>query len=182
MPCVTSTRRSTVVKVSEGKNTPPSINQVGPDPDILKLGLPNTLRVGLGNVPNMFLLLQGGHYDLVVARQSIGDKLSQIEKDKGYEGEEEEEQTKDNPKTMEEQLKDMEDKYIRLQQSYTRSLEEIKCLKAKLETKSNNPSDNDSDDTGPDEANHIVISKGKGYRKTTPPSESEENLKCPVCK
>ena len=168
---------ATVVRISEDKNSPPSINQVGPDPDILNLGLPNTSNVGSGIVPNMFLLLQGGHFDLIVARHSIGEKFSSIEKEKGYEAEEEgggseeeEESTENNPKTMEEKLKDMEDKYTRLKQSYTKSLSEIKFLRAKLETKevearSQDPSDNDSDNDYENVAKNLVKSKSKGYGK-----------------
>ena len=176
---------ATVVKASENKDDPPSINQVGPDQDIFKLGLPNTSKVGSGKVPNMFLLLQGAHYDLVVPRQSIGEKFSHIDKDKGYEAEEEEEPPENNPETMEEKLKNMEDKYTRLKLSYTRSLEEIKCLKAQLEGRNVGNKDNDSNDEENDEADeakNLAKSKYKGFRKTTPQTEPEENLKCPVCK
>ena len=101
----------------------------------------------------MFLLLQGAHYELAVARQSIVEKFSLTEEDKGYEAEKEEEPSKDNLKTMEEQLNGMEDKNTRLKESYTQSLEEFKCLKSKLAnknvvTKPNNPTNTDTDDTG----------------------------------
>ena len=46
-----------VIKVSEAKNEPPSVLHVGPDKDILKPGLSNSVLIGHGKVPTMYMLL-----------------------------------------------------------------------------------------------------------------------------
>ena len=75
--------------------------QVGPDEDILKLGLPNTIQIGSGQVPHMFLLLQGAHYELAVPKESIKEKCTvEVEHDneeKGYRAEEEDEESDQEP-------------------------------------------------------------------------------------
>ena len=48
---------TTIVKMSDNDNLP-TINQVGPDDDIKKLGLPNTVQIKPGKVPHKFLLLR----------------------------------------------------------------------------------------------------------------------------
>ena len=75
-----------VVKVTEDKNKPPAILEVGVDKDIFNLGLPNTARIGPGLVPKMYLLLRGAHYDLVVPRESILNKYSVPRVDENDEG------------------------------------------------------------------------------------------------
>ena len=56
----------TIVKPSGHEDNLPNILHVGPDKDILKLELPNTVEIGPGIVPDMFMILQGSHYDLAV--------------------------------------------------------------------------------------------------------------------
>ena len=68
-----------VVKMTGNKDDTPVILQVGPDKDILKLGLPNTLRIGPGKVPTMYLLLRGSHYDLAISRESITNKYTSLQ-------------------------------------------------------------------------------------------------------
>ena len=65
---------ATVVKVPANEKNPPSINHLGPDNDIKKLGLPNTVQIKSGNVPHMFLLLRGAHYDLAVPKDTLIEK------------------------------------------------------------------------------------------------------------
>ena len=64
---------ATVVKAAETKNDLPTINQVGPDKDIGQLGLSNSVLIGQGNVPTMYLLLKGAHYTLAVPRATINE-------------------------------------------------------------------------------------------------------------
>ena len=129
--------RATVVKTPENKDDPPIISQVGPDLDIMKLGLPNTLQIGPGQVPHMFLLLQGGHFELAVPKDSIKDKYAshtegiENDNDDGYMAEEEEDDPKnDPPRTLDEKLQDIEGKYNKLKHEYIKSQHKIKSLKA----------------------------------------------------
>ena len=84
---------ASVVKVIGGEDDLPMISQVGPDKDILKLGLANSTLVSPGTVSQMHLLLEDAHYSLVVPRASINEKYaSHPEKedekeDDGYEAE-----------------------------------------------------------------------------------------------
>ena len=54
-----------VIKVAEAKNYPPSVLQVGPDKNVMTLGLPNSILIGPGQVP------QNAHTDLDVPKRSI---------------------------------------------------------------------------------------------------------------
>ena len=65
---------ATVVKVGNNEKNPPTILHAGPDNDIKKLGLPNTVHIEPGKVPHMFLLLKGAHYDLAVPKDTIKEK------------------------------------------------------------------------------------------------------------
>jgi hypothetical protein len=98
---------ATIVKVVGGKDDSPVILQVGPDLNIMNLGLPDTAMVGHGTVPTMFLLLQGGHYDLAVPEVSITEKYLINVSDGDDEGEGDNTGSKEPPKTTEEKLKDM---------------------------------------------------------------------------
>ena len=74
---------ATIVKVADNENNPPTINHVGPDDEIKKLGLPNTVHIEPGKVPHMFLLLRGAHYDLAVPKYTMKEKyVSQPKKQK----------------------------------------------------------------------------------------------------
>ena len=66
---------ATIVKVADDEKNPPSILQVGPDEDIKKLELPDTIQIDAGKVPHMYLLLRGAHYDLAVPNDSISEKF-----------------------------------------------------------------------------------------------------------
>ena len=169
-----------VIKVVGGKDDPPSILQVGPDQDIMGLGLPDTAMVGRGTVPTMFLLLQGGHYDLAVPEVSIKEKYL-INVSDG-DDEEEVENTKSNEpqQTTEEKLSDMEKKYELLKQAYTESLGEIRSLKVKLEGQKQE-SNETAEGTDNSEENLMAKSKSLGFKKTSPQSEPELKLTCEVC-
>ena len=65
---------ATIVKVAENERNPPTILHVGPDEDIKKLGLPNTVLIEPGKVPHMYLLLKGAHYDLAVPKDALKEK------------------------------------------------------------------------------------------------------------
>ena len=172
-----------IVSVSDNNNDSPTIHQVGPDPDILKLELPNTVEIAARVVPDMYLLLQGAHFDLAVSRESMNEKYSTKD---GYNAEEEEEDEppRDGPKTTEDKLKDLEEKYAELKLNYVDSLKEIKTLKAKLKKVDTEPrktcEESNTDDL--EEDSNIVKSKSKGFRKTSPQSAPESQFKCPVCK
>ena len=171
-----------IVSVSNNNNDSPTIHQVGPDPDILKLELPNTVEIAAGVVPDMYLLLQGAHYDLAVSRESMNEKYTTKD---GYNAEEEEDELpRDEPKTTEDKLKDLEEKYAELKLNYVDSLKEIKTLKAKLKKVDTEPmktcEESNTDDL--EEDSNIVKSKSKGFRKTSPQSPPESQFKCPVCK
>ena len=179
--------RATVVKVAENKDDPPIIAQLGPDMDIIKLGLPHTLHIGPGQVPHMFLLLQGGHYDLAVPRDSIRDKYTSQpegivnENDDGYMAEKEEDDPENEPpKTMEEKLTNMEEKYNKLKHEYVKSQHEIKSLKAYIRKIEDNPEVNG--DTDGSDVEYLTNYKSKGFRKTSPQTQAETNLRCQVCK
>ena len=172
---------ATIVKVVGGKDDSPVILQVGPDLNIMNLGLPDTAMVGHGTVPTMFLLLQGGHYDLAVPEVSITEKYLINVSDGDDEGEGDNTGSKEPPKTTEEKLKDMEEKYELLKQAYMESLGEIRSLKSRLEGPkqiSNEPTE-DSDST---EEKQIAKSKTLGFKKISPQSEAELKLQCEVCK
>ena len=98
----------------------PFITQVNPDKDILKLGLPSTTLVGPGNVPRMFLLLKGAHYDLAVPKQTIKDKFISNESDG--------DSLIKPPKSTQERLQDLEDKYSKLKVTYGKALKIIETL------------------------------------------------------
>ena len=178
--------KATVVKVAEKKDDPPIIAQLGPDTDITQFGLPHTLHIGPGQVPHMFLLLQGGHYDLAVPRDSIREKYTPhpegvVNDDDGYMAEKEEDDPENEPlRTMDEKLTDIEEQYKKLKHEYMKSQHEIKSLRAYIrEIKDNLKSHEDSDGS---DVEYLTNSKSKGFRKTSPQSQAETNLGCPVCK
>ena len=175
---------TTIVSVPNNNTDSPTIQQVGPDPDILKLELPNTVEIAAGLVPDMFLLLQGAHYDLAVSRESMNEKYSTKD---GYNAEEEEDELpRDEPKTTEDKLKDLEGKYAELKLNYVTSLKEIKTLKAKLKKvdieSRNTPEESNTDNDNLEEVTNIVKLKSYGFKKTSPQNAPESQLKCPVCK
>ena len=185
----------TVIKVIEGEKDP-VISKVGPDQDILKLGLPNTVQIGPGTVPEMFMLLRGAHYDLAVPRESVEDKYvyreitdedesdgSQQDDEDMEEGEEGED-TKMIEKTPEQKLDELEEKFTKLNQRYVRCMNENKSLKAeinriKVQCNTNHNSDGGRDNIEEEET--LVKSKSKGYRQTNPQNEAAANFKCTMC-
>ena len=179
-----------VVKMAESKDDPPTINQVGPDKDICQLGLSNSVLIGQGNVPTMHLLLQGAHYTLAVPRASINEKYGNFSidndaYDEGYNAEKEEDDNPNGaPMTMEEKLTQMETKYTNLKEENIRMSKEIKTLRAEWKTKKAHKNKNemcDETNSNTTEVETLAKTKSNGYRKTSPQSESEINLKCPVC-
>ena len=171
----------TVVKVI-GAECDPVISEIGPDPDILKLGLPNTTLMRLGQVPAMYLLLEGAHYDLAIPEETIHEKYSGTSNDSdhgdGYMAEEEGDEA-EVFKTPEERLTEVITKYNKLKLEHKQSLREIKDLKSRLKLSEPNMDDGDSDSIN--EENNLAQLKSKGFRKTCPQSEAEKNLKCAVC-
>ena len=120
---------ATVIKVSANEDDQAVVLEVRPDPDILKLGLPDTALIPADKLPRMLLLLQGAHYDLVLPEASILDRFIPQEKEgktnDGYNVKEEEEEDPPTtaPKSAEDKLKDMETKYSQLKGF----LEEVFC-------------------------------------------------------
>ena len=159
---------ATIVKVVGGEGDPPVILQVGPDKDIMDLGLPDTAMVVHGTVPTMFLMLQGGHYDLAVAEASITEKYLTNVSDGDDEEEAEESTAKVNPKTTDEKLREVEKKYVLLKEAYSESLREIKSLRQKL-NKGEHGSNEFLDDSDSNEENQMAKSKSQGYKKNKSP-------------
>ena len=148
-----------VVKAAHSKDDSPVVARVGPDPDILKLGLPNTTLIGPDQVPTMYLLLQGAHYDLAVLRETIAEKYMTSQEgtdhDGGYDAEEEDDNV-EVCKTSEEKLVEMTQKYNRLKGQHIKILEELKDLKLKL---NNSKSELEDDTDRYYEVNKLVESK-----------------------
>ena len=173
-----------VVKVADNKDNPPTINQVGPDQEIHQLGLSNSVLIGPGNVSTMFLLLQGSHYSLAVTRESIKEKFYKADdNDDGYNAEVEDESTPNEvPTTLEEKLSEMKDKFAKLKEENKKMSNVIRKLKTKL-AKTNILETSDAELNGDTtEMETIAKLKSKGFRKISPQSRAEINLKCPVCK
>ena len=76
---------ATIVKMAENGKNPPTILHAGPDDDIKKLGLPNTVQIKPGKVPHMYLLLKGAHYDLAVPKDTLTEKYVALQKNKKVE-------------------------------------------------------------------------------------------------
>ena len=180
-----------VVKMRESEDDLPVILHVSPDADIRKLGLRNTTLINPGQVPTMYLLLQGAHYELAVPRSSTTTKYSHQKEADGYEPEEEDEtdeedeKSKNDPETPETRLTKMERKYANLNDKYSKSLQKIKYLELQLcdqEDPIKTYEELEKDNISTDDLENLVKSKSKGFRKTTPQNEAEENLKCPICK
>ena len=105
----------------------------------------------------------------------------------GYSAEEEEDELpRDEPKTTEDKLKDLEGKYAELKLNYVDSLKEIKILKAKLKKvdieSRNTPEESNTDNDNLEEVTNIVKSKSYGFKKTSHQSAPESQFECPVCK
>ena len=102
--------------------------------------------------------------------------INQVESDHddGYNAEEED----DSVKTSEEKLVEITAKYSRLKCKHFETLEELNDLKEKLD---NCKSDMVDVAINSYEENKLVELKAKGFRKTSPQSQAETNLKCEVC-
>ena len=172
---------TTVVKV-EGSNKPPTVNYIKPDKDIELLGLPDTIHIGFGHVPNMYLRLQGGHYDLAVPKDSITEKYMKEGGDGDDEAEDEIKKPSKEQMGTEEKLKDMEVRYERLEKAYEQASNEVKSLKKKLKEAQNSINESDLNVEISEEEEFLIKNKSKGFRKTSPQCEPETKFKFTVCK
>ena len=138
----------------------------------------------------MFLLLQGAHYELAVPKDSIKEKytieLEDNNDDQGYKAEDEDDDLEQEPpKTTEQKLEDMEKKFNKLKNDHIKSLDQIKSLKIRVKSLTNQLSaqkDSDNDNSTTEDEDTLLKSKSSGYKKTNPQSEAERILKCEVCK